>query len=139
MSNALTHFKGAGLAAPQIGVPQQVLIFFDEEGPVALINPRIVESSDEQIEDWEGCLSFPGVTIKVKRAKAVRVAFQDVEGKEHEQEYIDFQARVIQHEIEHLEGKVFTRYLSKLKRDVVERKMKKVKRRVESFQKSQRQ
>ena len=132
MYKIMKDFKGAGLAAPQVGVPLQIFTFLDfekENRERYMINPTILESN-ESSEDWEGCLSFPGVFVKVNRATKIKVKFYNSDNEEKIEEFVNFTARVIQHEIEHLEGKTFDRYLSNLKRDIVKRKMMKVKKRV---------
>jgi len=125
---------GVGLAANQIGIPYQILVLdttarveslkeaeeeTDEE-PVkmALINPKIVEK-EGQVESKEGCLSFPGVSITIPRAKRVKVIAQDETGKEITIDTDGFLAIVLQHEIDHLNGIPFINYLSPLKRKIV--------------------
>jgi peptide deformylase len=133
MYSIMQKMDGAGLSGPQIGLNIQILTYCDydnNKSEAYMINPLILDSQGEVIE-WEGCLSFPGVTIKVKRPRQIKIKYFDTEGKEYINEFKDFTARIIQHEIEHLQGKVFTQYLSKIKRDLVNRKMKKVKNRVQ--------
>jgi peptide deformylase len=136
MYDIMKKADGAGLAAPQAGLNKRMFVYqnYETGSPeCVMINPVIL-SSEGEIEDWEGCLSFPGVSIKVKRAEKIKVEYQDVDGDIQETEFSGMTARVIQHEIEHLDGIVFTRYLSKLKRDFVNSKMKKVKTRAERRQ-----
>lgn len=97
---------GVGLAAPQVGVSKQVLIAC----PTAkrgeehiIVNPEILESSGSEMGS-EGCLSFPGVQADVPRAKTIKLRYQDRQGKAHEVTLKDFFARVIQHEMDHLDG-----------------------------------
>lgn len=134
MYDMMSRMEGAGLSGPQVGLNARIITFQDFENGKSeayMINPVILAKEGE-IEEWEGCLSFPGVSVKVKRAEKVKVEYQTSDGEVHTTEYDGFTARILQHEIEHLDGIVFTRYLSSLKRDVVNRKMKKVRDRVKA-------
>lgn len=96
---------GVGLAAPQIGVLRQVIVFrLGEEEPRALINPEITWKSEETITDSEGCLSLASLAVEVERAAKIRVKGQSLEGKEVEFELEGMPARILQHEIDHLHG-----------------------------------
>ncbi|MGN6237307.1 peptide deformylase [Dyella sp.] len=119
--------NGVGLAATQVAVSQQVLVadMSDERNqPLALINPRIVEKAGSQVYQ-EGCLSFPGIYADVTRALKVKVQAHDVDGKEVEMDIEGPLAVCIQHEMDHLEGKVFVDYLSSLKRTMLLKRMEK--------------
>lgn len=97
---------GVGLAAPQVGVSKRVLIACPtaKKGEEhVIVNPEIYETSGSEFGQ-EGCLSFPGVNAEVLRAKKIKVRYQDRHGKHHDSEITDFFARVIQHEMDHLEG-----------------------------------
>jgi peptide deformylase len=121
---------GVGLAATQVNVHRQLLVMDMSEGrdqALVLINPRILEKSGEQIYQ-EGCLSFPGVYADVERALRVKVAAQDVDGKPFELEVEGPLAVCIQHEMDHLVGKVFVDYLSPLKRSLLLKRMEKKRR-----------
>ena len=110
--------NGVGLAATQVNVHQRVLVADmsdDRKQPLALINARILEKEGAQVYQ-EGCLSFPGLYADVTRALKVKVQAQDVDGHEIIVEAEGPLAVCIQHEMDHLEGKVFVDYLSSLKR-----------------------
>ena len=97
---------GVGLAAPQIGIPKRILIAsptLKEGEEFVIVNPEIVESSGRE-KAVEGCLSLPGVSGEVTRAKKIRLRFQDREGKPRDMEVKDFFARIVQHEVDHLNG-----------------------------------
>ncbi len=110
--------NGAGIAAPQIGVDQQVVIFGSNERnprypdrplvpPTVLINPVITPLGEEEEEDWEGCLSVPGLRGKVPRYSRIRYQGFDPEGRVIDREAEGFHARVVQHECDHLWGKLY--------------------------------
>lgn len=119
-----------GLAAPQIGVFKRVFVYKLGQDATCMINPVIIKKEGEQYES-EGCMSFPGVYIKVKRADKITVEFQDVDGNVSHLKTDGFTSRCIQHEIDHLDGITFLHVLSKIKRDHVTGKMKKLKKRFE--------
>jgi peptide deformylase len=100
--------NGAGLAAPQIGVPLRAIVTHIEGKTRAVINPEIVEESEDEIEAEEGCLSIPGWYGPVLRKRAVTVRGLGPNGKSVKIKAEDFEARVFQHEIDHLNGILFT-------------------------------
>jgi len=122
---------GVGLAAPQIGVLQRVIVIdtsaADEVGtPLALINPEILESRGTT--QWrEGCLSIPGEAEEVTRSAEVRVRFLDRDGAVQELEATGLTAIAIQHECDHLDGVLFVDHLSTLKRELIRKRMKRLK------------
>jgi peptide deformylase len=114
---------GIGLAAPQVGLMDSILVvdispIEEEEQPRAFINPQIVASDGESVIE-EGCLSVPGVREDVRRPEKITLQYQDTEGKVHNDEYDGWLSRVIQHEIDHLNGKLFVDYLSPMKRQML--------------------
>ena len=108
MIETMHHAEGVGLAAPQIGILKRVIVFdlYDEDGAMALINPEIVQTSGQQCEE-EGCLSLPGKRGFVNRPEIVTVRFQDEHGDWYEIEGEDLLARVLCHEIDHLNGVLY--------------------------------
>lgn len=134
--------NGIGLAANQVGVASRILVLdldpkkqaatdpevaeelasWNWQGPVALVNPKIVEAHGEIV--WEeGCLSVPGITDNIKRKERVIVEALDRQGEPIRIAATGLFAVAIQHELDHLNGKVFVDYLSRLKRDVIKKKM----------------
>jgi peptide deformylase len=118
---------GVGLAAVQVGVPKRVVTIDatrgeEEKQPVTLINPEIVWTSEETNLHEEGCLSIPEFTDEVERPARVKARFLDLEGRTLEVEAEGLFARVLQHEIDHINGILFIDHLSKLKRSRVEKK-----------------
>jgi peptide deformylase len=121
---------GIGLAATQVDVHQRVIVIDvskDHKEPVALINPQIISREGEASTE-EGCLSVPGIFDEVKRAAKVRVRSHDRKGRQHERDYEDILAVCIQHEMDHLDGKLFVDYLSDLKRERIRKKLEKERR-----------
>lgn len=118
---------GVGLAATQVDVHKQLLVADMSENsdqPLALINPRILEKDGVQVFQ-EGCLSFPGIYADVERALHVKVASQDVDGTTVERDFEGPLAVCIQHEMDHLVGKVFVDHLSVLKRTLLLKRLEK--------------
>ena len=110
MVNLMKAHRGIGLAAPQIGLNYR---FFMMETDM-YINPVILEKSEDIVIDTEGCLSFPGLSMRVKRAKKVIVEYMDIEGKRKEGKFVNYMSRCFQHELDHLDGITFNQRVSKL-------------------------
>jgi peptide deformylase len=114
MRDTMAHLNGAGLAAPQIGVPLRVVVFGVAENPrypgiepvpdTILINPLLTPLSGEEEEGWEGCLSVPGMRGWVPRFRKLRYSGYDEYGKQFQRDVEGFHARVVQHEVDHLDG-----------------------------------
>jgi peptide deformylase len=117
MRDTMAHLNGAGLAAPQIGVLQRVVIFGVKSNPrypgieevpeTVLINPRLEPLGEALEEGWEGCLSVPGMRGWVPRWQRLRYSGFDEHGKRLEREVSGFHARVVQHEVDHLDGVLY--------------------------------
>lgn len=124
---------GIGLAAPQVGVMKRVLTMDcmkapDAPRPMVLINPEILWSSDDRSTYEEGCLSIPDQYADVTRPAEVRVRWTALDGEMHEEHFTGLWATCVQHEIDHLEGRLFIDYLGPIKRQLITRKMEKLKR-----------
>ena len=138
MLETMYDAPGIGLAAIQVAVPRRVLVMDitrDEEDkkPLFLINPEIIRSSDEMRVHDEGCLSIPEHFAEIERPASVTVRYIDRHGKQQEDEFDEILATVVQHEIDHLDGKQFIDYISKLKRDRIVRKLTKDRKRSETL------
>jgi peptide deformylase len=107
MAETMDAARGVGLAAPQIGRLIRLFVYDVGDGPNAVINPRILRTSGENV-GTEGCLSIPRLQGEVARAQKVVVSWMDARGKRHKRTVEDFTARVFQHEIDHLHGVLFT-------------------------------
>ena len=113
MLETMRDAPGVGLAANQVGVPLQVAVIEIEGKLTELVNPEIVKSSGEQL-DWEGCLSIPGYVAEVERAAKVTVKARDRHGRELRVKGEELFARALQHEIDHLNGRLYIDYLESL-------------------------
>jgi peptide deformylase len=112
LANTMIEKGGIGLAAPQCGFPVSVFAMGDpsnKESIAVYFNPKIVDFSKEKVYLEEGCLSFPGLYVKIKRSESVRLRFSDVSGKTNTIKFSGISARVVQHEYDHLLGIVHTR------------------------------
>ena len=117
MQDTMAAANGAGLAAPQIGVDLQLVVFgfqqnerYPDAAPVpmtVLINPQITALGAEQVDGWEGCLSVPGLRGKVPRWARIRYTGFDLQGRAIDREVDGFHARVVQHECDHLIGRLY--------------------------------
>lgn len=134
MLHTMYDAPGVGLAAPQVGVMSRILTMdcIKEEGasprPMVLINPTVTWASDAQNTYEEGCLSIPEQYAEVTRPSEVKVSWLGLDGKLHEEHFDELWATCVQHEIDHLDGKLFIDYLKPLKRQMITRKMQKLKR-----------
>ena len=117
MFETMYAVDGVGLAAPQVGVSRKIAVIDVGEGPIALINPKIVSGSDEDI-DVEGCLSIPGKQAYVKRLAQVKVEALNEKGKPVQIEAEGLLARALQHEVDHLNGILFTDLVDE--KDIIE-------------------
>ena len=134
MLQTMYDAPGIGLAAPQVGVTRQMLVMDcvkDEDAParpMVLINPEITWSSQETAVYEEGCLSIPDHYADVERPAEVRVTWTDLDGAAQEETFDGLWATCVQHEIDHLNGKLFIDHLKPLRRQMITRKMQKLKR-----------
>ncbi len=128
MLETMREADGVGLAATQVDVHEQVIVIDtsqQRDQPLVLINPELVWRSDERVIHEEGCLSVPAIFEKVQRHAEVTVAALDREGQRFERRVEGLTAVCVQHEMDHLLGKVFVEYLSPLKRERIRVKMNK--------------
>ena len=132
MLDTMYNAPGIGLAAIQIGIAKRLLVIDiteeddNQRNPVIMINPHITLFSDEKCEMREGCLSLPDIYDVITRPDAVQVSYLDRDGNSQKMEAEGLLARVIQHEVDHLDGKLFFDHLSRIKKDMFLRKYKKL-------------
>lgn len=113
MNMSMKAANGVGLAAPQVGVSLRVCIGQVNGKPIPLINPDITWKSKETAIDEEGCLSLPNIWLPVPRSVEIHLTYLDEKGQRQERKLKDFDARVVQHEVDHLEGKLIVDYQTK--------------------------
>ena len=127
MTETMYSAHGIGLAATQVNVHKRLLVLDiseNQDQPRVYINPQILDQSGEQNHE-EGCLSVPGVYANIKRAENVTVRAQDIDGNTFEEQLEGLHAVCVQHEMDHLIGRLFVDYLSPLKRNMVRKKLEK--------------
>ncbi len=132
MLECMYQNNGIGLAAPQVGVLKRLVVIDcsdnkDKKKPLKLINPEIIKLSKNVSEFEEGCLSLPSQYAKVSRPSEITLKYKNIEGLTCEREFIGLEATCIQHEIDHLDGKLFVDHISKLKKNIIIKKLKKFK------------
>jgi len=111
MIDTMHAYKGIGLAAPQVGINEQIFVVDTGDGAFAVINPHIVKKLGSDVME-EGCLSIPEVLVKVKRAESIVVEYMDENNRKVERKCFGLLAKVIQHETDHLNGKLIIDYAS---------------------------
>jgi len=127
LTKVMYRDDGVGLAAPQVDESIRVFVYDDGNGLNVVINPEILKRSENKVKMEEGCLSVPGIYADVFRAQSVEVKYFDIEGKEHHKELSDYEARIFQHEFDHLEGVLFIDYLSTAKKAILRSRINKIK------------
>ncbi len=129
LKQSMVHHRGIGLSACQVGLPWRVFAVGDPndiDNVTVMFNPVIVYSSDDIVLIEEGCLSYPGLFIKVKRASSIRIRFRDEKGDVHTRMYDGIPARAILHEYDHLNGITFQERSNKFHLDQAKRQKKKL-------------
>lgn len=131
LADTMVAYSGVGIAAPQIGVAKKMFLVEAEvvgrpegEDPVAFINPELTWKSDERDRAEEGCLSFPGIYVPIERPAQARIRALGIDGEMFETEGEGLLARALQHEFDHLTGKLFIDFVGPLKKKMIKRKLK---------------
>jgi len=128
MLESLDFYQGIGLAAVQVGLELPMFIIKHPEympEPNAFINPRVISTSGKDIAD-EGCLSFPGLYLKLRRPQKVKLAYQTIGGKKMEREFEGILARAVMHEVDHLNGILIIDHISQTQRHIIKGVLKKI-------------
>ncbi|MBW8686255.1 peptide deformylase [Chitinophaga rhizophila] len=130
MWHTLDNAGGVGLAAPQVNVPVRLFLVDNrlEDAPLrqAFLNPLIIMRSAAVSTDEEGCLSIPGLTAMVTRPETITIRYEDASFQEHTRTFSGMDARIIQHEYDHIEGRLYTDLLSPLSRTLLKHKLRAV-------------
>lgn len=113
MAKVMREYKGIGISAPQVGLNKRIIIVDKDGQDWILINPEITWSSDLLVDFEEGCLSVPGVFDNIKRPESIKIKYRNAKGKPTVETISGLMARVVQHEIDHLDGILFVDYLEK--------------------------
>lgn len=124
LAETLSHLGGLGLSANQVGLPHRICAVNMGKEIWTFFNPTIIESSGEPTEFSEGCLSYPGLYLKLKRPSHIKVRFNAINGEIIEKEFDGLTAVCVQHEIDHLDGKLYTDQVSAMKLEQAKRKVK---------------
>ena len=126
--------SGVGLSANQIGIGARVFTMYadvKQKDIIVCFNPKIIAFSEEQILMEEGCLSWPGLWLKIRRPEGIEATYEDAEGKLHEKAMFGLEARIFQHEYEHMEGSDFTKRVSRLKLNRAKKRLRKVQKKLD--------
>lgn len=129
LTETMIQNKGLGLSANQVGLPYNVFVMTGEQVR-AFFNPRIVDQSEETVLMVEGCLSYPGFFVKIRRPATCKIRYTQPNGETITEEFVGLSARIIQHEYDHLQGKTLYDRASKFHLEQAERKLKSKKRAV---------
>ena len=130
----MENFTGIGLSANQCGIMERAFIMYSDvkkKEIIACFNPKIIYESEEKIFMDEGCLTYPGLWIKVKRPEGIEVTYEDENGEKQEKAMFGLEARVFQHEYDHMEGTNFTKKVSKLRLDRAKKRLRKVQKKLD--------
>ena len=132
MLNCMYENNGIGLASTQVGLAERLVVIDCSTGdnkkkPIKLINPEVIELSKNNIEFEEGCLSLPDQYANVLRPNYVIIKYRDIKGKVHKSRFDGIEGTCVQHEIDHLNGKLFVDHISKLRKQIILKKLKKLK------------
>ena len=134
MVESMKHYGGIGLSANQCGIPIRMFVFGDNKNYIPCFNPRIIATYGELIPIEEGCLTYPGLFIKIFRPERVSVTFEDENRELHEETFEGLMARVFLHEMDHMDGIDFQTKASKMALDIAKRKLRKGQRKLKKMQ-----
>ena len=130
----MNNFTGIGLSANQCGVMERAFVMYSDvkkKEIIACFNPKIIYESEEKITMDEGCLTFPGLWLKVKRPDGIEVEYEDENGEKQEKAMFGLEARIFQHEYDHMQGINFTKKVSRLKLNRAKKRLRKVQKKLD--------
>jgi|TARA_Y100000034_G_scaffold61248_1_gene74359 peptide deformylase len=122
MVETMKHYGGIGLSANQVGLALRMFVFGDNKHYVPCFNPRIISTSEKKVPIEEGCLTYPGLFVKIFRPDEVTLTFEDENRELHEETFTGLMARVVLHEMDHMNGIDFQTRAGKLSLDIAKRK-----------------
>lgn len=127
--DSMKHYQGIGLSANQVGIMERVFVMYSDvkKGEIiSCFNPKIITQSDTEIVIEEGCLSYPGLWLKVKRPDGIEVEYEDKNGELQSKAMFGLECRIFLHEYDHMEGTDFTKKVSKIKLDRAKKRQSKM-------------
>tara|TARA_Y100000310_G_scaffold281625_1_gene302223 strand:+ start:150 stop:731 length:582 start_codon:yes stop_codon:yes gene_type:complete len=124
MVETMRHYGGIGMSSNQVGYASRMFVWGDNNNYIACFNPKITDESETKIPIEEGCLSYPGLFVKIYRPDRISVEFEDEDGVVHTDDLGGIECRVFQHEMDHMDGIDFTKRASKMSLDIAKRKRK---------------
>ena len=133
MVETMKHYGGIGLSANQVGLALRMFVFGDNKHYIPCFNPRIIAYSDKKVPMEEGCLTYPGLFVKIIRPEWVTVTFEDENRELHEETFRDLLARVFQHEYDHMEGIDFRSLAGRISLNMAQRKVKRATRKMKKM------
>ena len=136
MVETMKHYGGIGLSANQCGIPIRMFIFGDNENYIPCFNPKILEYGGPEVAIEEGCLTYPGLFVKIFRPESVTATFEDENRELHEETFTGLMARVFLHEMDHMDGIDFTSRAGKMALDIAKRKRLRGQRKLKKMQES---
>ena len=129
LTDSMKHYQGIGLSANQVGIMERVFVMYSDvkKGEIiSCFNPKIITQSDTEIVIEEGCLSYPGLWLKVKRPDGIEVEYEDKNGELQSKAMFGLECRIFLHEYDHMEGTDFTKKVSKIKLDRAKKRQSKM-------------
>ena len=127
--DSMKHYQGIGLSANQVGIMERVFVMYSDVKKreiISCFNPKIITQSDTEIVIEEGCLSYPGLWLKVKRPDGIEVEYEDKTGEVQSKAMFGLECRIFLHEYDHMEGTDFTKKVSKIKLDRAKKRQSKM-------------
>ena len=134
MVETMKHYGGIGLSANQCGIPIRMFVFGDNENYIPCFNPKILEYGGPEVAIEEGCLTYPGLFIKIWRQEWIVAQWEDENRELHKENFTGLQSRVFQHEYDHMQGIDFRSLAGRIAMDIAKRKLKKGQRKLKKLQ-----
>ena len=137
MVDTMKHYGGIGLSANQCGIPIRMFVFGDNENYIPCFNPKILEYGGPEMPIEEGCLTYPGLFVKIYRPEWIVAQWEDENRELHKENFTELQSRVFQHEYDHMEGIDFQSRAGRISLSIAKRKVKRAQRKMKKMQENQ--
>ena len=134
MVESMKHYGGIGLSANQVGIPIRMFVFGDNENYIPCFNPKILEYGGPEMPIEEGCLTYPGLFVKIYRPEWIVAQWEDENRELHKENFTELQSRVFQHEYDHMEGIDFQSRAGRISLSIAKRKVKRAQRKMKKMQ-----